>query len=51
MMGQLAPQNPGHDLHVPVRVGAESRSRLDDVVVVDQQQPVVRVVGIVVVAE
>jgi hypothetical protein len=44
-------QYPGHDLHIAVWVGVESASGLDDVVVVHQQQPVVGVVRVVVVAE
>jgi hypothetical protein len=45
---ELALQHPGDDLHVAVRVRAEPSARAHDVVVVDDQQPVPRVVGVVV---
>jgi hypothetical protein len=45
LVHQRALQHPGDDLHVPVRVGLEAGARRHDVVVVDQQQPVVGVVG------
>ena len=50
-MDQRALQHPGDDLHVAVRVGLEAGARVDDVVVVDQQQAVVGVARVVVLAE
>lgn len=44
-------KHPGDDLHVPVGVDLEAGPGQDDVVVVDQQQAVVGVVGVVVLAE
>ncbi len=44
-------QHPRDDLHVAVRVGVEPGSRRDDVVVVDEQQPVVGVRRVVIAAE
>ena len=51
LVHQRALQHPGDDLHVLVRMGLEAGARLDDVVVVDQQQPVVGVGPVVVTAE
>ena len=48
---QPAGEHPGDDLHVAVRVGVKTAARSDDVVVVDQQQSVVGVGRVVVVAE
>ncbi len=44
-------QHPGHDLHVAVRVGVEAEPRHDAVVVAHQQQAVVRVGRVVVIAK
>ena len=51
LVDQGALEHPGDDLHVLVRVGVEPGAGVDDVVVVDQQQPVVGVGRVVVVAE
>ena len=51
LMRQLTLQHPGHYLHVPVWVRVESCCGRDDVVVIHQEQPVMGVVRIVVVAE
>jgi len=50
-MLQLTVEHPGHDLHVAVRVRAETSIGLHDVIVTDEQQPVVGVAGVVVVAK
>ena len=46
---ERAVEHPRDDLHVAVRVRAEPAAGRDDVVVVDEQQPVVRVLRVVVV--
>ncbi|COX90897.1 Uncharacterised protein [Mycobacterium tuberculosis] len=51
LVSERSPQHPGHDFHVTVWMGIKTRSRFHLVVVVHQQEPVVGVVGIVVVAE
>src|SRR5207248_3345351 len=48
---ELAVEHPGDDLHVAVGVGVEPGVWGDDVVVAHEQQPVVRVLGVVVIAE
>ncbi len=45
---ELALEHPGDDLHVGVRVRAEAATAVHDVVVVDEQQAVVGVRGVVV---
>ena len=51
LVDQGALEHPGDDLHVLVRVGVEPGAGVDDVVVVHQQQPVVGVGAVEVVAE
>ena len=51
LVDEGAPEHPGDDFHVPVWMGLESRSGGDNVVVVDEQQPVMGVTGVPVVAE
>ncbi len=51
LMYERTSQYPGDDLHVLVRVGVESHSGRDDVVVVDQEKTVVSVLRVVVIAE
>ena len=48
---ELARQHPGDDLHVLVGMGAEAGAGPHDVVVVDEQQPVADVRGVVVAGE
>src|SRR2546429_10013599 len=48
---ELAVEHPGDDLHVLVRVGGEPGAAPHGVVVEDEQEPVVRVGGVVVAAE
>ena len=48
---ELAVEHPGDDLHVLMRMRAEAGARAHHVVVRDQQQAVMRVLGIVVIRE
>ena len=48
---ECAVEHPGDDLHIAVRVRCEPAARGDDVVVQDEQQPVVRVVRVVMLTE
>ena len=50
-VGDLAAEDPGHDLHVAMSVGAEAAVGGDDVVVVDEQEAVLAVLAVVVIAE
>ena len=47
-MFEFARHNPGDDLHILVRVSVETGPGRHDVVIADQQQPVMRVRRIVV---
>jgi hypothetical protein len=51
LVDQRTLQHPGDDLHVLVGMGVETHPRPDDVVVVDQQQAVTGVRGVVLAAE
>ena len=49
LMFQLAVQHPGHDFHVPMRMGAEAAAGLHPIVVAHQQQSMMGVRRIIVV--